>query len=214
MDTKSRLLEQAARVFAEKGYDGASVRDITDAAAVNISAIRYYFGGKKELYNAILESFAFFVRRETADVFDRAESLIGEGPSDPEKAKDCLCDLFSELCRLLFSDKSSDPAIKVFFGEYLRMSESFRILDENLIRPVKDLTARLLFVATGRKLTKRECYLHAFPLLTQLFVFKTRQNEVLSVTGWSRYGKEERAAITDVCLAHLRAVLNDLAGKA
>lgn len=49
---RSRLLLSALRLFAEKGYEAASTREICEAAEVNISAIRYYFGDKAGLYRA------------------------------------------------------------------------------------------------------------------------------------------------------------------
>ncbi|WFP49442.1 CerR family C-terminal domain-containing protein [Methylomonas sp. EFPC3] len=51
-DSRSRLVSAALRLFAEKGYEGASTREICEAAGVNISAIRYYFGDKAGLYRA------------------------------------------------------------------------------------------------------------------------------------------------------------------
>jgi hypothetical protein len=46
-NTKERLLAMAERLFAEKGYDGVSVREITHCAECNLAAINYYFGNKK-----------------------------------------------------------------------------------------------------------------------------------------------------------------------
>lgn len=46
------LLATARRLFAEKGYDGASVRDIASAAGVDPAMIRHYFGGKANLFRA------------------------------------------------------------------------------------------------------------------------------------------------------------------
>lgn len=51
-NARSRLVMAALRVFAEKGFDGATTRDICEAAGANISAIRYYFGDKAGLYRA------------------------------------------------------------------------------------------------------------------------------------------------------------------
>ena len=53
-DTKSRLLETAAALFAENGYRGASVRHICDLARANPGAVSYHFGGKKQLYRIVL----------------------------------------------------------------------------------------------------------------------------------------------------------------
>lgn len=51
-DARSRLINAALRLFAEKGYEAASTREICEAAGVNISSIRYYFGDKAGLYRA------------------------------------------------------------------------------------------------------------------------------------------------------------------
>jgi AcrR family transcriptional regulator len=48
--TRQRLLDAAGPIFAEKGYNAASVRDITDRAGVNVSAVNYYFRSKEQLY--------------------------------------------------------------------------------------------------------------------------------------------------------------------
>lgn len=49
---RSRLVRAALRLFAEKGYEAATTREISEAAGANISAIRYYFGDKAGLYRA------------------------------------------------------------------------------------------------------------------------------------------------------------------
>lgn len=51
-DARSRLVLSALRLFAEKGYEGATTREICEAAGANVSAIRYYFGDKAGLYRA------------------------------------------------------------------------------------------------------------------------------------------------------------------
>lgn len=52
--SKQKILKTATRLFGQKSFDGVSVREICKEANVNVSMISYYFGGKQELYNAIL----------------------------------------------------------------------------------------------------------------------------------------------------------------
>ena len=54
-DTQSVILDAARQLFARHGYDGASVRAITQRAGVNLGAITYHFGSKRGLYTAVLE---------------------------------------------------------------------------------------------------------------------------------------------------------------
>lgn len=55
-NSKSRILEAATTLFAQKGFDGTSIREICKKANVNLCMISYYWGGKQELYNGIIEN--------------------------------------------------------------------------------------------------------------------------------------------------------------
>ena len=54
-DTAAALRRAARTVFAEQGYDGASIRAITAAAGANLGAVTYHFGSKRALYEAVVE---------------------------------------------------------------------------------------------------------------------------------------------------------------
>jgi AcrR family transcriptional regulator len=59
--TKNRLLDAAGAIFAEVGYERARIRDITARAHANVSAIKYHFGGKFQLYEAAI---AYWVEKQ------------------------------------------------------------------------------------------------------------------------------------------------------
>jgi len=52
--TKDRLLDAAEALFAHKGYDAVSIREIAGAADVNLAAVNYHFQGKENLYREVL----------------------------------------------------------------------------------------------------------------------------------------------------------------
>ena len=52
--TRERILKAAERLFAERGYDGTSIRTIVAKAKVNQAAINYHFDGKDGLYREVL----------------------------------------------------------------------------------------------------------------------------------------------------------------
>ena len=54
-ETKLRLLNAAGEVFSEKGYQRGTIREICTQAGANVASVNYHFGGKKGLYNALLE---------------------------------------------------------------------------------------------------------------------------------------------------------------
>ena len=55
-DARARLIDVAIKLFAEKGYEGTSVRDLATAAGVNVAAVSYHFGSKDELYHEALRA--------------------------------------------------------------------------------------------------------------------------------------------------------------
>ena len=48
-----RIIEATEKLFAERGYEGTSVRDIAQDAGVNVAMISYYFGSKEKLLEAV-----------------------------------------------------------------------------------------------------------------------------------------------------------------
>jgi AcrR family transcriptional regulator len=52
--TATRILETAGRIFAERGFEGTSVRDITDEVGTSPAAVSFHFRGKEQLYLATL----------------------------------------------------------------------------------------------------------------------------------------------------------------
>jgi AcrR family transcriptional regulator len=54
-DKRQCIIETALRLFAEKGFEGASIRDIAEKAAVNVAMVNYYFGSKEKLFEKIVE---------------------------------------------------------------------------------------------------------------------------------------------------------------
>jgi len=53
-ETRERLLDAAERIFAERGFEGASMRAVTRAAGASVSAANYHFGSKDALLRATL----------------------------------------------------------------------------------------------------------------------------------------------------------------
>ena len=53
-DTAQRIVSAAGAVFAERGYRGTTIRQITMRAGVNVAAVNYYFKNKLELYTRVL----------------------------------------------------------------------------------------------------------------------------------------------------------------
>jgi AcrR family transcriptional regulator len=114
--TRQSLVKAAVHLFAEKGFENASVRDIVAKAGVNQAAINYHFKGKDGLYLEVLKT-AF-------------ERLTVHAGFDPEKLKslsreEALRTFVNQQLRpLLFRDEMS-RYIRLFAWESAHPSEIF-----------------------------------------------------------------------------------------
>ena len=74
-DSRAAILKAARSVFARRGFEGASTREVAEAARVNNAMIYYHFKDKVELYRAVLaDSFTTFDRLWAHEIFRSAKS--------------------------------------------------------------------------------------------------------------------------------------------
>ncbi|HQL88795.1 MAG TPA: TetR family transcriptional regulator, partial [Lentisphaeria bacterium] len=76
IENRDRLLAAGLKIFAEKGFSGATVREICDEAGSNIAAINYYFGDKVGFYQAVRE----YARQAYAKTMQRCWELAETDP--------------------------------------------------------------------------------------------------------------------------------------
>ncbi len=76
--TRERLLDASERLFAEKGFRAASVRDITRESSCNIAAVNYHFGGKSNLYREVFLRRLRSMRKLRLDAIETALSRAGK----------------------------------------------------------------------------------------------------------------------------------------
>lgn len=72
--TRDLIIEEARKHFSEKGFEGASVRDICCGASVNVSAIKYHFGGKEGLYRECFRAYGESRLNSASKILTKADS--------------------------------------------------------------------------------------------------------------------------------------------
>jgi AcrR family transcriptional regulator len=80
--TKVALMEAASTLFAEKGFEVVSVREITTLAKANVASVKYHFGSREGLIDAVVARMAKPVNderlRRIEDLEDRGEATVRE----------------------------------------------------------------------------------------------------------------------------------------
>ena len=132
--TRAELLAVATEVFAEQGLSGARVDEIAERTRTTKRMIYYYFGGKEQLYRAVLEE-AYRGIRE-------AEQSIHAGDLPPIEA-------VRRIAELTFDHHHAHPAFirlvaieNIHRGEHLRKVESMRDLSTPVATLLDDVLAR------------------------------------------------------------------------
>jgi len=135
LGTRDRILEAAGEVFAEYGFRGATVRKICDRAAVNVSAIKYHFGGKEELYAEVLRYWHEFAIK-------KYPPLLAVGEDEPVEDQ-LRAFIRSFLYRMLDKGK---PAWfgKVMAREMAEPTRAFDRLVKEVMGPLNKLLASIV----------------------------------------------------------------------
>ncbi|MGI9370808.1 MAG: TetR/AcrR family transcriptional regulator [Ruegeria sp.] len=87
MKTKSRILDAAEAVFAERGFEGASIRDIASMAGVQVGLVHHHGGGKEELFHRAVARRADELARIRIDAL---EALKTQGDVSLRDILDCF----------------------------------------------------------------------------------------------------------------------------
>lgn len=79
-DTKTRILDAAERLFAERGFAATSLRAITAEAGVNLAAVNYHFHSKEALLHAVFARRLGPLSQRRLQMLDEAETRVGRRP--------------------------------------------------------------------------------------------------------------------------------------
>jgi AcrR family transcriptional regulator len=124
--TREHLLEAAGQVFAEKGFERSTAKEISERAGVNTAAVNYYFGGIEALYDAVLEE------ARNRIFSDQAIGSAIAGKTDP-KAK--LEAVFGLVVQTLLGPVSSSWVLRVLGRDLVTPTAASDAAKEKLILP-------------------------------------------------------------------------------
>src|SRR5271155_27474 len=85
VDTKTRILDAAERLFAERGFGSTSLRNITTAAGVNLAAIHYHFHSKDVLLDNVITRRSDVVNQQRLDMLNKLRHEAAGAPIPLEK---------------------------------------------------------------------------------------------------------------------------------
>jgi AcrR family transcriptional regulator len=164
--TSARLLEAAAELFAARGYERTTIRDIALRAGANVAAGHYHFGSKQDLYLEV-------ARAQFGEVSARLAAR-GSAPSEPELARASrgvlermLAGRIETMLEFLLGPPPS-PHGAILQREMCDPTGALPLIVRDFVLPQKEATARVV-ARLAPHLSRRQVERCVFSIVGQVF---------------------------------------------
>ena len=148
--TKERILAAAEALFAQRGFDGASLRQLTSSAGVNLAAVNYHFGSKEKLVEQVF-------RRRLDALNARRLAALARVAGQPETRLEDVLDAFIRPALELSHDDNGSLFMRVLARAFAEHDDTLRkFLSENYGHVMRQFTAE--FARLLPRLSKEELY--------------------------------------------------------
>jgi AcrR family transcriptional regulator len=146
--TRDKLLEAAGRVFADRGYDAATVRDICRLAHANVAAVNYHFRDKQGLYTQVL------LRMAGAAQLERMKATLAES-APPEEI---LRRVIKARLQGLGTDRLPDWHFRIVAREFAQPTPAMSRMIDKVSRPLYerllDLIGQIIHLPANHEKTR------------------------------------------------------------
>ncbi len=149
--TRQRILGAAEELFARHGFAGASLRQVTASAKVNLAAVNYHFGSKENLIEEVF-------RRRLDELNARRTELLAQCRERTDLGLEDVLDAFVRpALELSLSDAGGAAFVRVLARAYAEHDERLRrFLSDNYGHVLKEFAA--VFTRLLPQLDKEELY--------------------------------------------------------
>jgi AcrR family transcriptional regulator len=201
--TRQRILDVAARRFAEHGFNHVTIREICQEADANIAAVNYYFRDKLGLYKEVVERAAEAMHRSKVMALD-----AGEGQTPEEQLRRYTR---SMLERALGPEADQEPWIEKLIGrEMVEPTPAFDLIVEKGIRPTSARLAEMVAKLLGCPPDDPRVWRCALSVQAQCVFYMSAKHVFARMAPGFRFTPEVIAGladhITDFSLAGIRAI--------
>lgn len=207
-ETRARIVIAALKMFGERGFEGASTRDIATVAGVNAPALQYYFDNKEGVYLACVEHIVACLWEHMSEVTERAEQALAEKVNDGALIE-AFCAVQTRLAEFMSTDK--DAADWRLFMARLQSGEgppaSFQIFQQGMKKRISTVTATIVGRLLGRPADDEETLLRTMTLTGQLTVFQCAPRSVLARLNWDAVDAKRLALLKRVIHEQTAALL-------
>jgi AcrR family transcriptional regulator len=183
--TRNALIQATGELAAEVGFDNVSTRAIATRAGENAGSIHYHFGGKENLFKAVLMQATLEMRERTIP-----EILAHFGPvlDTPEGQGKVVRALVHSIIHSFFGNDEPLWRCQVLFQVLRKESDLRDFLVKEVLIPFTAITESL-FGRIRPGMSKEESFLHFLILTTPIYFHADYMDVILDIQGMELYSK-------------------------
>lgn len=185
---RARLLQAAERLFADRGLESTSIRDLAREAQVNVAAVNYYFGSKENLYLEALRHSFLCARHETT-VFEQIAARA-RAAGTPQAGYDGIREFIREFMYPLTYTDEAGCHLSLMAREMTNPTPALDVIIEEFIKPKSRVIAELVAIARPDLIGTERLVLTAISIVAQCLHYKMTQPVTLKLIGESRLTPE------------------------
>lgn len=159
LDIKEKILDVAMRLFAQKGYEATTIREICSKSGAYQLSINYHFNGKENLYKEVL--------LKAFKLCDK-EKLINEIKNLPPEQK--LRKIINNDLKKMFCNDDRGLLSKILFWEYPNFSQILKDFIDDVLLPIRKFEISI-FAEMAPDKDEIAWRYYVFSMLSQMVAF-------------------------------------------
>lgn len=206
-DPRTRLVQAGLEAFGLYNFEGASTRELARLAGVNLSAIPYYFGGKKALYEAVVEHIAANLREKAGPVMESGMRLLDRADATDGELTAALQNFLEQIAAAMLLTPEARYWARIMLREQMLPTDAYDIIYERALGPALTVLTGLTARISGRPGDDPESGIRAFTLLGHVLIFRAAQETVKRKMDWRRIDNESFELIRNVIRENISAIM-------
>ncbi len=196
-DSRDRIIYAAGKLFAERGYNGVSMRDLAGAARVNLGAINYHFGGKRSLYHATVRQVIDDIGPLFGPIIKSLHQDVTTAKGDREALAAITAGFVRKVYGAVLGGQTMRWQMPFLLREFHQPSREFPMILDERINPMHDAVAQLVAAALGRDAKDPAIIVRTHAFIGQIMSFGACHAIVFARLGWKDYSPENIAFVAD-----------------
>ena len=184
--TRNALIQAAGELAAEVGFDNIATRAIASRAGENAGSIHYHFGGKENLFKAVLMEATREMRETTIpEIFAHYEPVL----TTPEGQAAVVRALVQSMIRSFFGNDEPLWHCQALFQVLRKESDLRDFIVQEVLTPFK-MIEKTLFKSICPGMSAMEADLHFLILTAPIWFHADYMDVILGILGVERYSEE------------------------